>query len=218
MTSLAQRAMNNPLFSEVYERLWRPAFTRLFSFGGSSTEVADRALVAHLARPGERSILDVACGPGNYTRRLSAALTGDGRCVGIDFSPTMLAKAAATNSDERVAYIRADAHSIPFGDNTFDSVVCLAALYLIPDPLPVIDELVRVATPGGEVAVFTSVVTNLTGLPGVRTVTALTGYRIFGRAEIVDRLRAAGAVDVEQTITGQGQFVLARLPTEEDRP
>ena len=97
------------------------------------------------------------------------------------------------------AYVRADAHALPYPDDTFDSVVCLAALYLIPDPLPVIDELVRVAKPGGEVAVFTSVVTNLTGLPGVRTVTALTGYRIFGRAEIVDRLRAAGAVILGKT-------------------
>ena len=212
MTSLAQRAMNNPLLSDVYERLWRPMFTRLFSFGGSSTEVTDRALVAYLSRPGDRTILDVACGPGNYTRRLSTELTGDGRCIGIDFSPTMLAKAVATNSGERVSYIRGDAHSVPFGDNTFDSVICLAALYLIPDPLPVLDELVRVTKPGGEVAVFTSVATDLSSLPGVQAVASLTGYRIFGRTEIIDRLKAAGAVDVEQTITGQGQFVLARLP------
>lgn len=205
--------MNNPLLSEIYERVWRPAFTRLFSLGGSSTEEIDRALVAYLSRPGERSILDVACGPGNYTRRLSTGLTGDGRCIGVDFSPAMLAKAASTNQSARAAYVRGDAHSVPFGDNTFDSVICLAALYLIPDPLPVIDELVRVTKGGGEIAVFTSVQTDLSSLPGVRRVAAQTGYRIFGRTEIIDRFRAAGAVDVEQTITGQGQYVLARKPS-----
>ena len=37
-----------------------------------------------------------------------------------------------------------------------------------------------------------------------------SGYRIFDDHEIVERLRRAGVDDVEQTITGQGQFVLAR--------
>lgn len=141
------RFMKNPLFAQVYEHLWRPTFTRLFSFGGTATEDYDRAL-------------------------------------------------------------RADAHAMPFADNTFDTVTCLAALYLIPDPIPVLDELVRVARTGGEVIVFTSVVTGVSSLPGVREVAGASGYRIFGRHEIVDRLRAAGLEHVEQTITGQGQYVI----------
>ncbi len=44
--SLSLRVMQNPLFAEVYERTWRPIFTRLFSFGGSSTIGHDRALTA----------------------------------------------------------------------------------------------------------------------------------------------------------------------------
>ena len=74
------------------------------------------------------------------------------------------------------------AHAIPFADNTFDVVTCLAALYLIPDPLPVVDELVRVTRPGGEIVVFTSVATELTSLPGVQRAVALSGYRIFDRS------------------------------------
>ena len=99
---------------------------------------------------------------------------------------------------------------MPFADNTFDVVTCLAALYLIPDPLPVVDELVRVTAPGGEIVVFTSVTTPLTSFPGVRPLAGASGYRIFDDHEIVERLRRAGLDDVEQTITGQGQFVLAR--------
>lgn len=212
MDSLAQQMMRNPVFSHVYERLWRPVFTRLISLGGTGTADFDRALTAYLSRPGERLVLDVACGPGNYTRRVADGLTGDGRCIGIDFSPAMLSMAARTNAGPRAGYIRADAHAIPFADNTFDSVTCLAALYLIPDPLPVVDELVRVARPGGEVVVFTSVSTELDALPGVRAVAGASGYRIFGRHEIVERLRSAGAEHVEQTITGQGQYVIAVKP------
>ena len=93
MATLAQRFMTNPVFSAVYEGLWRPAFTRLFSLGGPGTAEFDKALTAYLARSGDRTILDVACGPGLYTRRLAANLTSDGRCVGIDFSGAMLAQA-----------------------------------------------------------------------------------------------------------------------------
>ncbi|MFW0783240.1 class I SAM-dependent methyltransferase [Gordonia sp. CPCC 206044] len=213
MDSIAQQMMRNPVFSRVYEQLWRPVFTRLFSLGGTGTADVDRALTAYLSRPGDRLVLDVACGPGNYTRRFAENLTGDGRCVGIDFSPTMLSQAARTNQSRRSSYVRADAHAIPFSDNTFDVVTCLAALYLIPDPLPVVDELLRVTRPGGEVVIFTSVRTELSALPGVRQVAGFSGYHIFDRHEIVDRLRADGAEHVEQTITGQGQYVFATKPS-----
>ncbi|MXP23919.1 methyltransferase domain-containing protein [Gordonia sp. HNM0687] len=213
MSSIAQQMMHNRLFSQVYERLWRPTFTRLFSLGGSGTADFDKALTAYLSRPGERLMLDVACGPGNYTRRFAEGLTGEGRCIGIDYSPSMLEQAARTNTTDRTSYIRADAHAMPFPDNTFDTVTCLAALYLIPDPLPVIDELVRVTRPGGEVVIFTSVATDLVALPGVRSIAEMSGYRIFGKHEIVDRLDSAGADHVEQTITGQGQYVLAVKPS-----
>lgn len=210
--SITLRVMRNPVFAAVYERLWRPTFTRLFSLGGSATADYDRALRAYLSRPGERLVLDVACGPGNYTRGIADGLTGDGRCVGVDFSAPMLTQAVRTNRSGRAHYIRADAHRLPVADNSFDVVTCLAALYLIPDPLPVIDELVRVTRPGGEIIVFASASTDLTSLPGVGALTSMFGYRIFDHHELVDRFRRAGAVGVEQTVTGLGQYVLARTP------
>lgn len=208
MATLAQRFMTNPVFSAVYEGLWRPAFTRLFSLGGPGTAEFDKALTAYLARSGDRTILDVACGPGLYTRRLAANLTGDGRCVGIDFSGAMLAQ-AASKPLPRTSYVRGDAHHLPFRDGAFDTVACFAALYLIPDPLPVVDELVRVTRPGGEIAIFTSVTTPVSQLPGVETIGKLAGFHFFGRHEITDRLRAAGVTRLEHTIVDQGQFVLA---------
>ena len=66
--------------------------------------------------------------------------------------------------------------------------------------------------PGGEIVVFTSVATDLTSLPGVRRAVALSGFRIFDRNTIVDRFRSTGLVDVEQTITGHGQYVLGVKP------
>ncbi|GEE01307.1 similarity with UbiE/COQ5 methyltransferase [Gordonia spumicola] len=214
MSSIAQRMMGNPVFSQVYERAWRPLFTRGFSLGASDTADYDRALRAYLARPGERTVLDIACGPGNYSADASRGLTGDGRYIGIDFSASMLAQAVRDNSADRVAFLRGDAHRLPFADGTFDTVLCLAALYLIPDPLPVLDEMARVCAPGGEAIVFTTSRTSIAALPGADALTALSGLRIFGVREITERFAALGMEHVEQTVTGVGQFVHARRPAE----
>ncbi|MGO3326798.1 class I SAM-dependent methyltransferase [Gordonia sp. (in: high G+C Gram-positive bacteria)] len=204
--------MGNPAFSLVYEKAWRPIFTRGFSLGGSGTADYDHALRAYLARPGDRRVLDVACGPGNYSDDAAGGLTGDGRYVGIDFSAAMLARAGRDHGDERVTFVRGDAHRLPFADGSFDTVLCLAALYLIPGPLPVLDEMARVCAPGGEIIVFTSARTSVAALPGGTLAAGLVGLRIFDLDEVVDRLRSLGMEHLEQTVTGVGQYVHARTP------
>ncbi|MCF8569051.1 class I SAM-dependent methyltransferase [Gordonia sp. HY002] len=212
MTGFAQRMMGNPAFSLVYEKAWRPLFTRGFSLGGSGTADYDRALRAYLARPGERHVLDVACGPGNYSDDAARGLTGDGRYIGIDYSAAMLARAGHDHRAERVTFVRGDAHRLPFADDSFDTVLCLAALYLIPDPLPVLDEMARVCAPGGEIIVFASARSSVATLPGGALAAGLAGLRIFDLHELVDRLRSLGLEHLEQTVTGVGQYVHARTP------
>ncbi|WP_202926653.1 class I SAM-dependent methyltransferase [Gordonia desulfuricans] len=204
--------MGNPLFSRIYQDIWRPVFTRAFSHGSTETADYDKALRAYLSRPGERLVLDVACGPGNYTGQIADGLTGDGRVIGVDFSSAMLRTALATNRSPRAAYLRADAHVLPFPDNTFDQTLCLAALYLIPDPLPVLDEMVRVAAPGAEIVVFTSAAGPVSSIPGVGLFARIGGFRIFGVDEIIDRLHRNGVRHVEQSLIGEGQYVLGSKP------
>ncbi|MDR2281106.1 MAG: class I SAM-dependent methyltransferase [Gordonia sp. (in: high G+C Gram-positive bacteria)] len=212
MVSIAQRLMAAPVFSQVYERAWRPLFTRGFSLGASDTTDYDNALRSYLGRPGERTVLDIACGPGNYSRDASRGLTGDGRYIGIDFSQSMVEQAVRDHRDDRVTFLRGDAHHLPFADDTFDTVMCLAALYLIPDPMPVLDEMVRVCRPGGEAIIFTTSRTSIAALPGAGALTGLSGLKIFGVHEITRRFTSLGMDHVEQTITGVGQFVHARKP------
>lgn len=211
MASPAERLMHNRTFSQLYERAWRPLFTRGFSLGGSSTLTYDRALRAYLARPGDRRVLDIACGPGNYARDAARGLTGDGVYVGLDYSQAMLTQAAA-EPIERGCFVRGDAHHLPFSSESFDTVTCLAALYLIPDPLTVLDEMARVVAPGGELIIFTSVRASVAALPGAAALAGLTGLRLFSRRELLTRLAAHELTQVEQTITGVGQYVHARKP------
>lgn len=212
MPSPAQRLMGNPAFSQIYEHLWRPVFTRGFSLGGSSTSDYDRTLRTYLARRGDRMVLDIACGPGNHSEDAARGLIGDGQYVGIDFAASMVAQAQRDHRGDRISYLRGDAHHLPFPEATFDTVVCLAALYLIPDPLPVLDEMARVVKPGGEVIIFASVRASVAAAPGAETIARLSGLRIFGRRELLARLESLGMEQMEQTITGIGQYVHARRP------
>jgi SAM-dependent methyltransferase len=197
----------------VYERIWRPLGGRLL-MGPLGAGMADeRRIALEMLRisPGD-AVLDVACGPGNFTRTFAAAAGGDGLVVGLDASRTMLAQAARERPACGIAWIRAGATDLPFRDGSFDAVCCFAALYLIEEPLRAVDEIVRVLAPGGRVALLSSVARG--PVPAAATdavVRRLTGVRIFGRDELTDALRSHGLVDVRRRIAGLAQFVSGRL-------
>jgi ubiquinone/menaquinone biosynthesis C-methylase UbiE len=161
--------------------------------------------------PGD-GVLDVACGPGNFTREFAGIVGAGGLAVGIDASPTMLARAVADTADGSVAYVRGDAVALPFRDASFDAVCCFAALHLFADPGAALDHMTRVLTPGGRIAILTSC--RLASAPG-RAVGAVagahSGMRLFGPDEIVDGLRERGYAEVRQQIAGWTQFVGGRL-------
>jgi SAM-dependent methyltransferase len=75
----------------------------------------------------------------------------DVRLIGVDFSAGMLGVAARRAAAEhvRVNLVQADAQRLPFGDATFDTVVCTLAMCAVPDQAAVIAEMHRVLVPGG---------------------------------------------------------------------
>lgn len=208
-----QRLMLTRALPLVYQRLWRPTGARLLmGMGGPNAGEEHRmALEMLTVEPGDR-VLDVACGPGNFTRDFGSA-AGDGLAVGVDASASMLAVAARENEGANVAYIRGDAHRLPFRDACFDAVCCFAALYLIAEPMRALDELVRVLAPGGRVALLASCERGFLPLRATNAISrGLAGVRVFGRDELTDALDDAGLVRVEQHVTGFAQFVSARKP------
>lgn len=93
-------------------------------------------------KPGDA--LDAACGTGRHSRRLVEL---GHRVTGVDLTPEMLAIAekSVPQADFRVA----DLLALPFGDDSFDLVVCGLALAHLPDLGAGIAELSRVLRPGG---------------------------------------------------------------------
>ena len=213
-TGLAQDLMLTRLLPVVYERWWRPAWSRV-ARGVTAAGMGDEHRIARLLLglcPGD-GVLDVACGPGNFTRDFARVVGPAGLAVGIDASPTMLDRAARDTRATNVGYVRGDAVRLPFRDASFDGVCCFAALHLFADPLMALDHMARVLTPGGRIALFTSCRTSSAPL---RTVDgflgARSGMRMFERAEITTALEDRGLVDVHQRVAGLMQFVGARSP------
>jgi SAM-dependent methyltransferase len=206
-SGFGQQAMVSALVPRIYERLWRPLLAPVLMAGRRD----DRAMALDMLalEPGD-SVLDVACGPGNFTRAFARA-SGDGLVVGLDASRTMLEQAVREPNPPNVLYVRGDAAALPFPDATFDAVCCFAALYFIEQPMRAIDEIARVLAPGGRVALLASVARGV--LPAGVTdavVRRLSGTRVFGPDELTDALRDRGLTAIDRQLAGFAQFVSAR--------
>lgn len=159
------------------------------------------------------TVLDVACGPGNFTRSFAPAVGQTGLVVGFDESDTMLAKAVADTVADTVRYVRGDARDLPFAGGSFDAVNCFLALHLIPRPFRALDEMIGMLAPGGRIAI--SAPYRPRGvLPRLmdRLLMAPVGVRTFGPAEFTTAFERSGLVDIQQRVTGLFQFVGAKRP------
>src|SRR5205807_6694164 len=63
-------------------------------------------------------------------------------------------KARAAGAADRVRFVEADAQALPFADDTFQLVTVAFGLRNVTDPDRGLAEMVRVARPGGRVAVL----------------------------------------------------------------
>src|SRR5215470_13652554 len=133
----------------VYEGLWRPIGYFITSKHSFPKDV-DR--IASLIQRRHGVILDLACGPGNITRRI-ARLAPESVVVGFDLSPQMLERAVRLTAKEGLAnvyYIRGSALSLPFKAEAFDAVTCCGALQLFQDQDQAVGEIARVLKSKGD--------------------------------------------------------------------
>jgi ubiquinone/menaquinone biosynthesis C-methylase UbiE len=214
-TGTTQDLMTTSFVPRIYERYWRPALARAikgFTGPSMSEEVRIARLLMGLGR-GD-AVLDVACGPGNFSRQFASVVGDDGLVVGIDASRTMLARGAADLGEsgvDNVALVRGDATRLPFRDGSFDATCCFAALHLFADPFAALDEMRRVLGPRGRIALMTSVRRQLAPSPLKPVLERASGMRIFEGDEIVSALQERGFTGVHQRLAGMVQFVGGRL-------
>jgi len=111
-----------------------------------------RAIVAAAQVGSGMRVLDIACGTGEPAISLAAVLVGDGDVVGVDISPAPL-KIAEERAIQRglsnVTFRQADAHELPFPDNSFDCITSRLGIMFFSDLPRALSEMRRVLKPSG---------------------------------------------------------------------
>ena len=138
--------MNEDTVKTAYRR-WAPVYDH--TFGKVAAEGRKHAVEVLNQRKGR--ILEVGVGTGlslpDYGRHLEI--------VGIDLSPEMLDKARERVASEGLDHVTGlhemDAGELGFPSASFDTVVAMYVMTVVPDPEKVMRELQRVCKVGGEV-------------------------------------------------------------------
>jgi ubiquinone/menaquinone biosynthesis C-methylase UbiE len=133
-------------------------------------------------------VLDVATGTGRIPLALCHHARFEGHIIAIDLSRKMLQQAVNKIQEEHfedfVTFIWQDATRLPFDDNSFDVVTCMAALEFMPQPESALRELIRVLRPGG--ILLTTHRINERLMPG----------KLWSESEMRQLLTAAGITDI----------------------
>jgi SAM-dependent methyltransferase len=110
------------------------------------------ALVEHVGVTPGVELLDVATGSGNVALRAAAA---GARVTGLDLTPALLevARRRAAEAGAEIEFVEGDAEQLPFADGSFDRVTSCFGVMFAPRQQLAASELVRVARPGGAIAV-----------------------------------------------------------------
>jgi ubiquinone/menaquinone biosynthesis C-methylase UbiE len=190
-------------------------------FAGSIPSIYDSCMVPLLFQPyaeivaerarslQPRRILETAAGTGAVTAALYAALP-DAQIVATDLNQPMLDVAAARIRSDKVSFVAADALHLPFGDSSFDLVVCQFGIMFFPDKVAANAEARRVLRDGGRylLVIWDSIERNLATKAAGAAVAKLfpddsgafyerIPFRYHDVAQIEHDLLAAGFDDIE---------------------
>src|SRR5215472_3655718 len=98
-----------------------------------------------------QSVLDIATGPGEPALTMASLVGSEGKVVGVDPIPEMIAAARREASRvglRNVQFEVASADRLPFAANTFDAVVSRFGVMFFPSPVDAVREMLRVLKPG----------------------------------------------------------------------
>ena len=149
------------------------------------------------------TVLDLGAGAGLDALIAGEQVGKDGRIIGVDMTPEMLAKARTNsvkaNLADRVEFREGVIEDLPVVDNSVDVVISNCVINLSPDKPQVFREAFRVLKPGGRLAVSDIALTE--ALPEAIANRASLYAACVGGAMIIDdyvaAIKAAGFTDVK---------------------
>lgn len=137
-TSSGDRAFSGSI-AQLYEQYLVPMIFEPYA----------RDLTERLALHHPSAVLEIAAGTGVLTRAMAGRLPDDVAIVATDLNQPMLDHAISIGTVRPVTWQQADAMHLPFGDGTFDAVVCQFGVMFFPDKAAAFAEARRVLRPGG---------------------------------------------------------------------
>ena len=97
-------------------------------------------------------VLDLACGTGVVTKKISSKIGTSGKVVGIDISPGSIEIAKKWNTKKNVKFVVADVEKMKFVE-AFDAVTCQYGLMFFPHVQLVLRKVRKFLKKGGRITV-----------------------------------------------------------------
>ena len=107
--------------------------------------------------PGAR-VLDVGCGTGASALPAADRVGPTGKVIGVDLAERLLEIAqqkAASRNLGNAEFHFGDMERLGYPDGDFDAVICVFAIFFVPDMAKQLRELWRMVCPGGRLAITT---------------------------------------------------------------
>jgi ubiquinone/menaquinone biosynthesis C-methylase UbiE len=197
-------------FVESYEALKRDPYESCFTYSRMRLE---QLLDWYLPPSGEGlRALDVGCGTGHHLADLAARGFD---VAGVDGSTEMLEEARRANPG--IELMLADVDSLPFGDGSFDLILCIEVLRYLADPQRCVEEMARVLRPGGTCLATAAPRYSINGYALVNRLALIASVNDLVRlkqffttpSELVRRFNEAGfaVTDVRGVFTGPINWV-----------
>ncbi len=105
-----------------------------------------------------QGVLDLGCGTGFAAREIAKRSNFKGHVDGIDISPHLVEHATKLADEEgvgnRIVFRVGDSRSLDLDDDSYDAVIAHTLISHLPDPNKLIEEMMRLAKPGGFVVIF----------------------------------------------------------------
>src|SRR5205807_9183342 len=163
-------------------------------------------------------VLDVACGSGEPAIPIATLLNGTGKVIGVDLSQSALDIATERARQRQLLNMHfqpADAHQLPFPDNSFDRITCRFGVMFFDDLPHTLGEMHRVLKPGGRVVLLawgsmdqpyfeTTIGAVLRTVPGASLPESARHMFAFGEpGSLAQRLIAAGFTSAEEKFSSE---------------
>lgn len=146
--TITQRSLDTTFTAWAYDQ-FRNGLARFISMHDFPTEVATVQKTLDV-QPGS-VVLDLACGPGNFTIEWAKRAGPTGLVMGLDLSLVMLERAVVHVRRwdlENVLLILGDAQQLPFADRSLTKVNCSGGFHQFPDLPQALREIARVSSDG----------------------------------------------------------------------